>query len=63
MPHRLINRVVQFRHGEAGTAWLMFAYSFLAMTAHNILKPITRSKFITQLRRRQPAVHRSWARA
>src|SRR5262249_51901749 len=31
------------------TAWLMFAYSFLAMTAYNILKPITRSKFITAL--------------
>jgi ATP:ADP antiporter, AAA family len=46
MPHRLINRVVQFRHGEARTAWLMFAYSFLAMTAHNILKPISKSKFI-----------------
>ncbi len=27
----------------------MFAYSFLAMTAYNILKPITRSKFITAL--------------
>ena len=46
MPHRLINRVLQFRHGEARTAWLMFAYSFLAMTAHNILKPISKSKFI-----------------
>ena len=28
---------------------MMFAYSFLAMTAYNILKPITRSKFITSL--------------
>jgi ATP/ADP translocase len=28
---------------------MMFAYSFLAMTAYNILKPITRSKFITDL--------------
>ena len=27
----------------------MFAYSFLAMTAYNILKPITRSQFISQL--------------
>ena len=44
MPHRLINRVVQFRHGEAGTAWLMFAYSFLAMTAFNIIKPIAKAK-------------------
>ncbi len=27
----------------------MFAYSFLAMTSHNILKPVTKSKFIDQL--------------
>ena len=27
----------------------MFAYLFLAMTGYNILKPITRSKFITSL--------------
>jgi hypothetical protein len=25
----------------------MFAYSFLAMTAYNILKPISKSKFIS----------------
>jgi ATP/ADP translocase/CRP-like cAMP-binding protein len=46
VPLRLIHRVVQFRHGEAPVAWLMFAYSFLAMTAHNVLKPISKSKFI-----------------
>ena len=27
----------------------MFAYSFLAMTSYNILKPITRAKFIAAL--------------
>ena len=27
----------------------MFGYSFLAMTSHNILKPVTKSKFIDQL--------------
>jgi AAA family ATP:ADP antiporter len=27
----------------------MFAYSFLAMTSHNILKPVTKSKFIDHL--------------
>ena len=27
----------------------MFAYSFLAMTAYNILKPLTRSQFIKNL--------------
>ncbi len=46
VPLRLIHRAVQFRHGEAPVAWLMFAYSFLAMTAHNVLKPISKSKFI-----------------
>jgi len=45
----LLRRIVVFRQGEAATAWLMFAYSFLAMTAYNIVKPITRSKFITEL--------------
>lgn len=44
-----LRRIVVFRQGEAATAWLMFAYSFLAMTAYNIVKPITRSKFITDL--------------
>jgi len=29
--------VVQLREGESTTAALMFAYSFLAMTAYNIL--------------------------
>lgn len=31
------------------TAFLMFAYSFLAMTSYNIVKPITRSQFISSL--------------
>ena len=46
---RLVGRLVKLRDGEATTALLMFAYSFLAMTAYNILKPITRSKFIAAL--------------
>jgi len=46
---RLLAPIVEFRDGEARTALLMFAYSFLAMTAHNIVKPITRSKFIEDL--------------
>jgi len=46
---RLLEPVVQLREGESTTAALMFAYSFLAMTAYNILKPITRSKFISDL--------------
>ncbi len=28
---------------------MMFGYSFLAMTAYNIVQPITRSRFITSL--------------
>src|SRR5215212_10144462 len=44
-----IRRVVPWRDGEAATALMMFAYSFLAMTAYNILKPITRSQFISAL--------------
>ncbi len=47
--NRLVGKVVPVWEGEAGTALLMFAYSFLAMTSYNIVKPITRSKFITDL--------------
>lgn len=46
---RIWARIVTFRDGEASTAWLMFAYSFLAMSAYNVVKPITRSKFIVEL--------------
>ena len=46
---RLLGRVVVVRSGESTVALLMFAYSFLAMMSHNILKPVTRSKFIDQL--------------
>src|SRR5262245_7219044 len=49
LTRRLLTPVVQLREGESATAVLMFAYSFLAMTAYNILKPITRSKFISDL--------------
>jgi ATP/ADP translocase/HEAT repeat protein len=44
-----IRRATPFRGNEAGTAMLMFTYSFMAMTAYNILKPLTRSKFISAL--------------
>src|SRR5512142_811758 len=46
---RALAPVAELREGEARTALMMFAYSFLAMTAYNILKPITRSKFISGL--------------
>lgn len=46
---RLLKPIVDVRKEEALTALLMFLYSFLAMTSYNILKPITRSKFISDL--------------
>ena len=52
MPARsqqLLRRIVVLRPGEGVTAWLMFTYSFLVMTAYNIVKPITRSKAISAL--------------
>jgi AAA family ATP:ADP antiporter len=48
-PQHLLQRIVVLHPGEAGTAWLMFIYSFLVMTAYNIVKPITRSKAISSL--------------
>jgi AAA family ATP:ADP antiporter len=47
--NRVVTRLTNTRSGERTVAFLMFAYSFLAMTSHNILKPVTKSKFIDQL--------------
>ena len=44
--HRMLRPFAQVRENEVVTALLMFSYSFLSMTAYNILKPITRSMFI-----------------
>jgi ATP/ADP translocase/HEAT repeat protein/CRP-like cAMP-binding protein len=46
---RLLDPIAELRPGEGGTAALMFLYSFLAMTSYNIVKPVTRSQFITSL--------------
>lgn len=46
---RLLAPVVEVRKEESVGIALMFAYSFLAMTAYNVLKPVTRSKFISDL--------------
>jgi ATP:ADP antiporter, AAA family len=46
---RLLSPFAPVREGEAATALLMFAYSFLAMTGYNILKPVTRGLFISNL--------------
>ena len=41
--------MVSLRQGDGAIAALMFAYSFLAMASYNILKPLTRSRFISDL--------------
>jgi ATP/ADP translocase/CRP-like cAMP-binding protein/HEAT repeat protein len=46
---RLLRPFAEVRSNEATTALLMFAYSFLAMTSYNIVQPITRSKYISDL--------------
>ncbi len=46
---RLLAPFAQVRESEAGTALLMFAYSFLAMTGYNMIKPVTRGLFIEKL--------------
>lgn len=46
---RLLAPIVEVRPEELRTALLMFAYSFAAMTAYNIVQPVTRSAFITDL--------------
>jgi ATP:ADP antiporter, AAA family len=49
MLQRVLAPLVELRKEEAVTAFLMFSYSFLAMTAYNAIKPLTRSKFISSL--------------
>src|SRR3954452_13126023 len=49
MLQRLRSPIVEVRKEESLTAVMMFAYSFLAMTAYNAIKPLTRSKFISSL--------------
>ncbi|HEV3141019.1 MAG TPA: Npt1/Npt2 family nucleotide transporter, partial [Vicinamibacterales bacterium] len=46
---RILTPFVDLRDEESVTATLMFFYSFLAMTAYNIIQPLTRSKLITSL--------------
>jgi ATP:ADP antiporter, AAA family len=49
MLQRILSPLVELRKEESVTALLMFSYSFLAMTAYNTIKPLTRSKFISDL--------------
>ena len=54
--HRLLAPVVQVREEESRTLLLMFLYSFLAMTAYNILKPLAAGVFIAEF---GPRIYRS----
>ena len=47
--HRRLSPLVDLRREETFTALLLFAYSFLAMTVWNTIKPLTRSQFIRDL--------------
>jgi ATP:ADP antiporter, AAA family len=47
--NRVAGQLLAFRQGDGVIAALLFAYSFLAMTSYNILKPLTRSRFISDL--------------
>lgn len=47
--HRLFGSITSVRPEETAPVALMFAYSFLAMTSYNIVKPLTRSQFIAAL--------------
>ncbi len=46
---RILAPIAEFRKEEVFTGLLMFSYSFLAMSSYNIVKPITRSRFISDL--------------
>ena len=49
MLQRVLSPIVEVRKEETVGLAMMFSYSFLAMTAYNILKPVTRSAFIKDL--------------
>ena len=49
LPNRLLSSIVDVHPHERATIFLMFAYSFLAMTSYNIIKPATRASFIVDL--------------
>jgi ATP/ADP translocase/HEAT repeat protein/CRP-like cAMP-binding protein len=49
LTNRVLTRLTNARSGERSVAFLMFAYSFLAMASYNILKTLTNSIFIDQI--------------
>ena len=46
---RILTPFADLRDDESVTAVLMFGYAFLALTAYNIIQPLTRSKVIESL--------------
>ena len=56
MLQRLLSPIVEVRKEESWTAFLMFAYSCLAMTAYNIHQAAHAIEVHLEPRRRQPAV-------
>ena len=46
---RVLSPVVNVRKEESATLLLMFFYSFLIMTAYNMVKPLSRAQFIQDL--------------
>src|SRR5918996_2745116 len=46
---RLFAPIVEMRKEEGLTALMMFSFSFPVRTAHNAIKPLSRSKFISDL--------------
>src|SRR5687768_11231866 len=46
---RVLSPLVEVRKEEGAGVVLMFMYSFIAMAGYNVLKPVTRSKFISTL--------------
>ena len=46
---KLLAIVVEVRAAELRTSLLMFTYGFFVMAAYNLVKPVTRSAFITDL--------------
>ena len=55
LTQRLLKPFVEMREGEGRMLLLMFAYSFLAMTGYNVIKPADAVAVHQQPRRRQPA--------
>ena len=49
LTQRMLSPIVEVREEERTTMLLMFAYSFLAMTAYNMVQPVVRSTFISSL--------------